>query len=163
MNEKLIDIFGEGENLDLLQIVLRTIVVFFIGLLLIRISGRRSFGMRTPFDTILIVIFGSVLIRAIMGISPFLHTIVAAATIAVLHRVLGLIAYFSSKAGALIKGDVRVVYENGKFYEGNLKYCMVTVNDILEAVRLNLHEESFEKIESIIVERGGQISILKKN
>jgi len=48
--ELLIKIFGEGKDLDALQMSSRGIVMFFIALVLIRLSGRRSFGVRTPLD-----------------------------------------------------------------------------------------------------------------
>src|ERR1700730_6298922 len=40
------ELFGEGRNLSVLQMGMRGILVFLIALVLIRISGRRSFGMR---------------------------------------------------------------------------------------------------------------------
>jgi len=52
MNSILIEMFGQGKDLNTLQMSCRGIVVFFIALLLIRISGRRSFGMHTPLDNI---------------------------------------------------------------------------------------------------------------
>jgi hypothetical protein len=41
-------ILGEGTNLNAGQMAVRAPVVFFITLALIRVSGRRSFGQRTP-------------------------------------------------------------------------------------------------------------------
>jgi len=52
----LINIFGEGKELTLIQMCARGVVVFFIALILIRISGRRSFGMHMPLDNIISII-----------------------------------------------------------------------------------------------------------
>lgn len=46
--EILIKIFGEGKELNALQMSGRGVVMFFIALVLIRISGRRSFGRPEP-------------------------------------------------------------------------------------------------------------------
>src|ERR1700733_6885187 len=54
----LIEIFGEGKDLTFLQMTARGIVVFFLALLLIRISGRRSFGMHMPLDNIISIMLG---------------------------------------------------------------------------------------------------------
>lgn len=45
--ELLLKIFGEGKNLNTLQMSSRGAVMFVVAFLLIRISGRRSFGIHT--------------------------------------------------------------------------------------------------------------------
>lgn len=55
------ELFGQGKNLNSLQMTCRGIVVFFFALILIRISGRRSFGIRTPLDNIIIILLGTIL------------------------------------------------------------------------------------------------------
>jgi uncharacterized membrane protein YcaP (DUF421 family) len=61
----LLAIFGEGRNLDTLQMVARAIVAFLAMLVLIRISRRRSFGQRSPFDAVVAVLLGATLSRAV--------------------------------------------------------------------------------------------------
>ncbi|WP_143062243.1 hypothetical protein [Paraburkholderia diazotrophica] len=41
----MIAIFGEGRDFDALQVRMRTVAVFFVGLLCIRFSVRRCFGL----------------------------------------------------------------------------------------------------------------------
>lgn len=48
-------LFGEGKSLDVLQMGMRALVVFFIAHVLIRLSGRRSFGQRAPFDYVVVI------------------------------------------------------------------------------------------------------------
>src|SRR4051812_28128826 len=84
------EIFGTGKDLTVLQMSARSVVVFILALILLRISGRRSFGLRSPLDNIISIILGAVLSRAIVGASPFLPVIAGSTTLVLIHR---LIAY----------------------------------------------------------------------
>jgi len=156
------EIFGQGDKLTLLNMCCRTILIFFICLFFIRLSGRRSFGMSMPFDNVITILLGAILSRAIVGASPFFSTIAAGATIAVLHRACAWIGLYSDRFGKIIKGDAVLIYEKEKLIEENMKKCMVTKKDLIEEIRLNSNTESFEHIKKIYVERDGQISIVKK-
>src|ERR1700712_4607696 len=83
-------LFGEGSDLDVLQMALRSAVVFVLALAMIRVSGRRSFGQRRPFDACTTVLLGGVLSRAVVGASPFWPTMAAGAVIVVLHRLVAM-------------------------------------------------------------------------
>src|SRR5881398_2717627 len=87
--ELLKEIFGEGKDLNVIQMSSRGIVVFIIAFLLIRISGRRSFGIRTPLDNIITISLGAILNRAIVGASAFLPVIVCCLVIVLMHRLFG--------------------------------------------------------------------------
>ena len=84
----LIAIFGEGKDLGSLQMAMRAVAVFFAALILIRISGRRSFGQRSPFDYVVAILLGATLSRVIVGASPATPTFMASLVIVLLHRAL---------------------------------------------------------------------------
>ena len=87
--DTLLFLFGEGKDLNPLQTAMRAVVVFAIGLALVRLSGRRSFGQRAPFDFVVAVLLGATLSRAIVGASPFVATISASLALVAVHRLLG--------------------------------------------------------------------------
>jgi uncharacterized membrane protein YcaP (DUF421 family) len=61
------DLFGRGEDLTALQMSVRSFIMFFIALALIRIGGMRIFGKKTAFDNILVIMLGAVLARGVVG------------------------------------------------------------------------------------------------
>lgn len=50
--ETFLFLFGEGKDLNTLQMSCRAAVSFFVALLLIRIAGQRTFGKGSAFDNV---------------------------------------------------------------------------------------------------------------
>lgn len=160
--ETLTLLFGEGENQTTLQMSLRAVVIFVITLLLLRIAGRRSFGMKSPFDNIIVILLGAILSRAVVGASEFLPTISAATVIAVLHRFGAWLGALNIKFGALIKGQKIPLFEDGKLIHENMKRALISESDLYSSLRNNMHVEDFESIKSAYMENNGQISFVEK-
>jgi uncharacterized membrane protein YcaP (DUF421 family) len=160
--ETLTGIFGEGQNLTILQMCCRGAVIFFMALILIRISGRRSFGFRNPLDNIINISLGAVLSRAIVGASPFLAVLAACLTIVILHRIIGWLIVKNERIATLVDGKKILVYENGKFLHENMKRALLGEEDIRQGVRVATLTDSLQDIERIYLERNGEISAIKK-
>jgi len=60
-------LFGAGRELDALQMSARAFVLFFLMLVLVRVAGRRAFGRKSSFDTIIVITLGALLSRVVVG------------------------------------------------------------------------------------------------
>lgn len=158
----LIKIFGEGKDLTAWQMSSRGIVVFIIALLLIRISGRRSFGIRTPLDNIIIILLGAVLSRAVVGASPFAPVIIACFVIVAFHRCISWLIANSKVIGKLVESEKIVLYEKGKYIPKHLQRVQLTEEDVMQGVRKSALTEDLNEIRQIYIERNGEISAIKK-
>lgn len=161
--ETIIQLFGEGENQTALQMSLRGAVIFVITLLLLRIAGRRSFGMKSPFDNIIVILLGAVLSRAVVGASEFVPTVACATTIAVLHRLGTWLGALNLGFSALIKGQKIILFHDGKLDHQNMRRALVSESDLYASLRSSMNVESFETIDSAYMEMNGQISFVKKS
>jgi len=155
-------IFGEGKDLSALQMGCRGIVVFVIALVLIRISGRRSFGIRTALDNIISISLGAILSRAVVGASDFVSVVVTCLVIVLMHRLFGWFIANSKRFGRVMEGDKILLYNNGKFIDANLKKALVCKEDIMQGVRKSTLTEDLNDIEKVYIERNGEISAIKK-
>lgn len=155
-------IFGEGKDLNALQMCSRALVVFFIALIMVRVSGRRTFGKRTAFDNTLAIILGAVLSRAIVGASPFVPTICCGLLLVLLHRLLAYACIKSSFLDYYLKGTSIPLYRNGKLNEENLTKSLLTEKDLMGDIRLKGNATKLEEIHEINMETSGEVSVIRK-
>ena len=155
-------LFGEGKDLTALQMGCRAFAMFFIALFLIRLSGMRTFGIKSAFDNCVIIMLGAVLSRSITGASPFLPTITAAIVLVSIHKILAILSVKNKTLSHLIKGKPVSVYKEGVLNSKNLQRCNISFGDIMEVVRNELNTNNLDDVEEIIMERTGKISIIRK-
>jgi len=155
-------LFGEGKNLDTLQMSSRGFAVFLIAFVLIRISGRRSFGLRMPLDNIITILLGAILSRAVVGASPFIPVIVCCFVVVLLHRGFSWLIVHSPKFSRVAGGSKISLFENGVFIKSGMETGLVCHEDIMQGVRKSALTEDMQDIEKVYIERNGEISAIRK-
>jgi len=155
-------LFGEGKELDTLQMTCRAIVAFFLTLIMIRIAGIRTFGKKSAFDNVIVILLGSIFSRVVVGASPFIPTTIACTAFVLVHRLLAWISLYNDTIGGWVKGEASTLYADGKRNRKNMRNAVISEKDLHESIRHQLHEDSFEHVQAIIQERNGEISIIKK-
>ena len=163
MDELLISVFGEGDDLNVGQMAARSFVMFFIAIVLIRIAGMRSFGSKSAFDNIVVIMLGAILSRAVVGVSPFISTAIAGAVLCVTHRILAMLAARFHFVSHLLKGESRILYKDGQLNNSNLLRCDLSNGDLEEGIRLAGNISSLEEAKEVRMERSGQISVIRKD
>lgn len=156
------EIVGQGKDLNALQMSCRGIVVLLLSLLLVRISGRRSFGLHTPLDNIVTILLGAVLSRAVVGASPFVPVMIASLVIVLFHRFLGWIIARHPGLGKFVEGSKILLFENGRFNHKKMSRTQVCEEDVMQGVRESALTDDMSKIDRVYIERNGQISAVKK-
>lgn len=155
-------IFGEGKDLDVLQMSSRAVVAFFLTLVFIRIAGIRTFGKKTPFDNVVIIMLGSIFSRVVVGASPFIPTTAACIAFVLVHRFLAWISLYNDTVGRWIKGEASSLYADGRLNEKNMRKARISRKDLQESVRQAINEDSFDDVKEIVQERTGEVSVIKK-
>jgi uncharacterized membrane protein YcaP (DUF421 family) len=153
---------GKATELSLLNISLRALIIFVIGLALVRIGDRRSLSEKTAFDAIFIVLVGSMLSRAINGTAPFFTTIASGLVLMLIHRGCAFGACKSHWFGKLLKGQPVTLVRNGKIDRAQMARCLVSEHDFEEDIRLDAKTEDVGMIQLAQLERSGDISFIKK-
>jgi uncharacterized membrane protein YcaP (DUF421 family) len=155
-------IFGQGKDLNSLQMVCRATAAFFLTLALIRVAGIRTFGKKTPFDNVITIMLGSIFSRVVVGASAFVPTTLACLAFVLIHRLLGWISLYNDTIGRWIKGEASTLYADGKPNRRNMRSARISEKDLQESVRQQINADSLEGVKEIILERSGEVSVVKK-
>jgi uncharacterized membrane protein YcaP (DUF421 family) len=152
---------GQPNELTILQLCLRALIVFVLGLAMMRIGDRRSLSEKTGFDTMFLVLTGAVLARAVNGSAGFLTTIGCAFFLMLVHRIFAFIACRSHAFGKLIKGSDERLVTDGEIDWKAMRRHMVSKHDLEEDLRLGAATEDIKQIRAARLERSGDISFVK--
>jgi uncharacterized membrane protein YcaP (DUF421 family) len=162
LNLKIFGLDGHPTELSLIQICLRGLIIFIMGLVIIRAGDRRSLSQKTAFDALFIVLLGSMLSRAINGSGPFWLTIGSALALMLIHRLSAFIAHRNHSFGKLVKGREVTLVRDGKIDHKALRHSLISTRDLEEDMRLAAKTQDLSTIELAQLERSGDISFLKK-
>lgn len=131
-----------------------------LALAMIRISGRRSFGQRRPFDACATVLLGAVLSRAVVGASPFWPTMAAGAVIVLLHRfvAMAMASLRWPRFEPLVSGDKRELVRDGRCDLDEMQKALITERDLDEAIRKKGGDER-RPVRRAVLERDGVVTV----
>jgi uncharacterized membrane protein YcaP (DUF421 family) len=153
-------IFGSQGELSPTQAAARAALIFFYGLALVRLAGRRTFGKWSALDIVVSIIVGSNLSRAMTGNAPLLGTLLATTMLMILH---GLVAHAAARHRGLsriVEGRSEELAEHGVEDRAAMQRNAVTQVDLNEALR-GSGVERVDQTRKITLEPSGKINILK--
>lgn len=164
LNEALAAVFGEN-NLNALQTALRAVITFIITVAAIRLGNKRLFGKGTAFDTVVAIMIGSVMSRAITGSGSGTMLAVwgAGLTLIGMHWLVSTLSFHNSWFGPLVKGHEVELVRDGHILDDKMQRTGTSRRDLKRAMRSNGHYPDFETIQMAHMERDGSISIVTKS
>jgi uncharacterized membrane protein YcaP (DUF421 family) len=152
---------ANAQDLTLLQISLRGVIVFVSALVMVRLGDRRFLSKKTAFDAILGFILASMLARAVNGTVSFFPTLGGGFVLVGLHRVMAYLARDSHRFGNLVKGRSEPVIKGGVVVVQAMRRNNLSEHDLLEDLRLNGNVQDPHKVQAAYYERNGQITVVK--
>ena len=160
--DALLGLGREAASLTFLQISLRGVIVFIAALVIVRCGDRRFLSQKTAFDAVLGFILASMLARAVNGTAAFFPTLGAGLVLVVLHRLLAYWSRRSHAVGLLIKGRSDVIVKDGVLDDAAARRNRLSAHDVLEDVRLNGNVAEIRDVLLAVLERNGQISVVRR-
>jgi uncharacterized membrane protein YcaP (DUF421 family) len=155
------DVLGlELHELEWHHMVIRAVVVFMLAMVLIRVTGMRTFGTQSAFDIVLSITIGGVLSRCITGHYPFFPTLAAASTLAVCHRLVAALSRFDTM-NIILQGKPICLYSHGQLQSRMFKWYSISEKDLHRALREHGMLD-LSQVDEIWYEVDGKISVIGK-
>lgn len=145
-----------------MDIVLRSLVIFMVIWVLMRLLGRRELSNLEPFDLIMLVVIGDFVQQAATQQDlSVTGAILSAATIGVLTLAFSWVSWRFPRLRPVLDGKPLVLVEEGKLLTDNMRRERITIEELAAQARLQ-RIDSIEKVNWAVLETGGQISFIPK-
>ena len=147
-----------------METVLRAGAIYFVLLVVLRVSGKRSLAQITTFDFVLLLIIGEATQQALIGDDFSITTgLLLVLTIVGIDTALSLIQLRSPVLDRWLDGTPVIILEDGRLLRERMRKSRVDESEILMAARERHGLQRLDEIKHAVLERSGGISIIPKS
>ena len=142
-------------------IVLRTVVIYLVVLIGVRLSGKREVGQMTPFDLTLLLLISNSVQNAMTGPdTSVLGGVAAATTLLLVNRLVALISGSNRRLRKVIEGEPSLLVHDGQLMTAHMSKEHVSIDELERALREH-GINSYHDVALAVLEVDGSISCLK--
>lgn len=143
--------------------VIRAVAIYFIMLVLIRATGKRSLSQISTFDFVLLLVIGQATQLGLIGLDYSLtNVVVLVGTLVGMHLGISRLEARFPTLACWLDGMPLLLVEHGRFLGERARKTGVSEEDVLEQARGSQGIERMEQIKYAVLERDGSISIIPK-
>ena len=147
----------------ILQIVLRTAIIYVIVLIGLRLSGKREVGQMTPFDLVLLLLISNAVQNAMTGPDTSITGgIAAAVTLFAMNALASRLVWKNLRIRKALQGTPTLLIHNGSMIMNHLDREHISREALDQALREH-GVASASEVYTATLEIDGSISVLKKD
>ena len=145
----------------IIEIVLRTIVIYLVVLLGVRLSGKREVGQMTPFDLVLLLLISNSVQNAMTGPDNSLFGGIAAAiTLLLMNYGIAELSGGNRRFRKFVEGQPTLLVHDGEIISAHMAKEHVSMDELERALREH-GVNSYHDVALAVLEVDGSISCLK--
>ncbi|MFZ5651231.1 MAG: DUF421 domain-containing protein [Bacillota bacterium] len=149
--------------MELTELVYRTIFVYFVVLIVIRMMGKREIGQLSPFDFVVAIIIAEIAAMPMQSPSfPIWHSIVPMLVVAFLEIGLSFAALHSRGLRMFLDGRPQVVINDGVILKEELRRARYNLDDLMSQLRERGYPRP-DDVEVAVLETSGRLSVVPKS
>lgn len=126
---------------------------------LTKIIGNKQMSQLTMFDYIIGITIGSIAAEMSTELEEFEKPLIAMSVYAAMSVLISWVSYKSIIMRRFLVGTSRILFDNGKIFEANLRKSKLDVNEFLTECRNNGYFD-ISQLQTAILEPNGKISFL---
>jgi uncharacterized membrane protein YcaP (DUF421 family) len=150
-------------NISILEVALRTVIIYAVVLVGIRLTGKREVGQMATYELVLILLLANAVQNAMTGPDTSLAGgVVGACTLLIANAIVTRASSRSSKLRATLEGTPTVLILKGKVIKKNMEKEHIANEELEQALREHGVSTS-EDVGIAVLEVDGSISVLKKD
>ncbi|MBR6765555.1 MAG: DUF421 domain-containing protein [Clostridia bacterium] len=147
----------------MLNVILRTVILFFALLVMLRLMGKRQIGQLQPYEFAVMLISSNLVTVPMADLStPLLWGILPIYVLLIMGIFLSELSMKSVILRRLICGKPRILIERGIILRPALKAVRYTLNDLMEQLRSN-DVFDISEVYYAVLETNGEISVILKS
>ena len=140
----------------------RSIVLYILVLIVMRLMGKREIGQLQPFELAIAIMIADLASIPMTEIGiPIYYGIVPILGLLMMHMFISFLNMKSIKAREILCGRPSILIYRGKIIEQELKKQRFTINELEERLRGN-NVFNIGDVEYAILETSGQVTVIQK-
>lgn len=143
-------------------VLFRTIILYFFVLFTIRVMGKSELSEMSPFQLVIIFMIADLAAIPIESTSvSLINGVIAVFSLMFLQTLISTISLKCEWFKNLINGKPSILIEKGKINQKELRNLRISLNDLLEQLRIqNIY--ALSDVEYAIMESNGELSVIPK-
>jgi uncharacterized membrane protein YcaP (DUF421 family) len=144
------------------EFILRVVIIYFLVMVLLRLSGKRQVGQLAPFDLVLLLVLSNAVQNSMNGgDNSLVGGLISAVTLVGANYVVGRATFNSKRLEGIIEGRPQIIVHNGKVFEDVMAKAQLTHHELQAALR-QAGCACVEDVQSAVLENNGSISVLTR-
>lgn len=143
------------------MIPLRTLLIYALMLLMIRLLGKRTIGNLTAFDMLIALMMGDLAGNAIYGQVPLVDAVIAISSLSAVHYANSWLTYRLPTVGRALEGQPTPIVKDGRLHPPGLRRERMSDEEALAELRLQ-GVDDLQDVRLAQVEMDGQVSVLRQ-
>lgn len=146
----------------MLVLVIRTLILYVIVVISLRIMGKRQIGEMQPSELVVAIMISDLASVPMQSIDvPLISGIIPVFTLIITEVLMSFLCLKSRLLRKIVAGEPSVIIYDGHVNENELKKLRFNLNDLLEQLRI-ANIPNISDVEVAVLETNGQISIIPK-